>query len=117
MREEEKLPKHPDSRTCSREDLGVEMTRERGGEEVRGGGGLEGASLDGRSVRETRGKTKRPPVPQRDKIGKEFRASQRLHVKACGATDAQDKSTHLTVCLRETQIPSASKTNALPWSM
>lgn len=35
--------------------------------------------------------------------------SKRLDLKACGAMDAQDKSTLFTVCLHKTQIPSASK--------
>lgn len=37
-----------------------------------------------------------------------------LHLKACGAIDAQDKSTRFTVCLHKTQIPSSSKTMIFP---
>lgn len=52
--------------------------------------------------------------PSVRQIGKEFRVSKRLHLKACGAMDAQDKSTRFTVCLHKTQIPSASKTMIFP---
>lgn len=77
----------------------------KGGKRRRGVGGPVGASLDRGLVRKTGGKkTVRLACPSVRQIGKEFRASRRLHLEACGAMEAQDKSTRLTVCLHKTQI-------------
>lgn len=72
------------------------------------------ARLDRGLVRKTVGKNSKTTFPSVTQIGKEFRVSQRLHLKACRAVDAQDKSTRFTVCLHKTQIPSASKTMIFP---
>lgn len=87
--------------------------------EAKRGGGAEGwwASLDRGFGEKDKRENRKKACPSVRQIGKEFRGSKRLHLKACGATDAQDKSTRCTVCLHKTQIPSASKSMSFPWSI